>query len=173
MDATFLRFHPKGEGRNQITMEEQQRKYPGITTPWFGQEAEEAEKIQREFEAQRERYRRECEERKQLRRHQWLQANSPATFMEAGEGFLYDPKGRISSGELYALYCGWCERNGLLPHPRRAFFLYVSRNAARYRLLHSCNIPTEKGSHINGYLGIRPIPHGDNMEMAAKNIRDP
>lgn len=95
------------------------------------------------------------ETRRRIREREDMHAYSPEYFMKSGDSFLFDPRGRISSRELYDLYCRWCESKALLPHPQRAFLLYVSRHSARYKLLHSSNIPLPGGGHVNGYLGIR------------------
>ena len=97
----------------------------------------------------------EWEARMRRRKLEELHAYSPEYFMESGDSFLHDPRGCISSRELYDLYCRWCENKALLPHPQRVFLLYVSKHAARYQIHHSSNIPLPGGGHVNGYLGIR------------------
>ena len=145
-----------------MTHEELLKKLNNPDTPflrhWLGevQKAEEARNQLKEARIQQEQeYQASLEVQRKVRLRQDMHANSPEYFMKAEGFFLFDPRGRISSQELYALYCRWCGEQQLLPHPQRAFLLFVRRNAANYNILHSCNIPMPGGKHVNGYLGIR------------------
>jgi len=91
----------------------------------------------------------------QISRYLQRREDSIRFFLEETPGFVYDPAGKLSSQELYALYEAWCQQEKLLVKPRREVFLYVKKHAARYQLTHSTHIPVADGKRVRGFLGLR------------------
>ena len=100
---------------------------------------------------------RQKERERQERIYRYIQRceDSVRFFLEETPGFAYDPAGKLSSQELYALYQAWCQQEKLPVKPRREVFLYVKKHASRYQLIHSTHIPVADGKRVRGFLGIR------------------
>jgi len=77
-------------------------------------------------------------------------------FLKTPGLYAYDPEGRISSQELYAIYRRWCLKEELPLQTSRSFFLYVKKHASQYRLVYAGHIPDSTGKRVRGFYGIRP-----------------
>ena len=87
---------------------------------------------------------------------QWIRCEqSVRFFLEEMPGFVYDPTGKLTSRELYALYEAWCIREHLPVKPQREVLLYAKKHAGKYHLIHSTHIPDGNGKRVRGFCGIR------------------
>lgn len=131
----------------------------GEETPW--------EKEMRRRREQLEAYNRQAEESRRL---MWLRENSMQIFLEQEDDICFDLEGCISSQALYELYKNWCRQRQVLERTPRSFSLFLRKNAAKYNLVYSMNIPGPQGGHLRGYRGIRekehpfPLPHTDDTD---------
>lgn len=127
-------------------------KKKGILLPdpeerWKDPFAEQRAKAEAEAKVRRQRYMRmEC---------------NIALFLETEGLYVYDPDGRITSQELYAIYRNWCLEEEIPLHPAREFWLFVKEHASQYRLVYSLHIPNGNGKRVRGFYGIRPLNHQD------------
>lgn len=71
----------------------------------------------------------------------------------------------VSSKELYAVYCLWCDENGLAPMKQRTFSDFLVANQKKYNLEHTNTVTNTAGRRVWGFLGIeivaRPCISGD------------
>ena len=118
----------------------------------------EEEKRQQEHQARWEAYVKAEEEkaRKRRRAYQLQYENIPLFFLEEGL-YVWDPEGKITSVELYAIYKQWCLEQEIPLHPPREFWLYAKNNSAKYRLVYSTYIPDQNGKRCRGFYGIRSL----------------
>lgn len=82
-------------------------------------------------------------------------ANNVILFMEAEDYIILDGESSISSKELYACYCIWCEENGFTPLKARSVSDYLSANADKYNIEHNNNTYNLDGRRVWGFKGIR------------------
>lgn len=88
-----------------------------------------------------------------------VQSNScnAIEFFES-EGFIkFNPKGSITSKELYEVYCCWCIENAYEPMKSRSFSNFVSERAESYQLTHDNNIYSSSNTRVWGYWGIEKV----------------
>lgn len=110
---------------------------------------------EREQRKRRELYEERKRQAEEYRRMMRLREHSMEEFLEQEDKTAFDPEGSISSQSLYALYKSWCRELKILEHTPRSFSLFLKKNAVKYNLVYSMNIPGPKGGHLRGYRGIR------------------
>ena len=122
--------------------------------------------LQEQYEEQQRRYREEQQKREAMmeaqrqqeearRQHAWLMEHSMEIFFQNQEKICLDPEGSIPSRRLYECYRCWCREQKILEERERTFALFVKKNAVRYNLVYSMNLPGPDGKHVRGYRGIR------------------
>ena len=120
--------------------------YDQMVKQW--KEQEQARKEQMELE----------EQKAKERHHRYMLLEDNITLFFQTEGlYVYDPEGRITSGELYAIYKQWCFAQKIPLHPPREFWLHARNHAAQYQLVYSTYIPGPTGKRCRGFYGIRPL----------------
>ena len=85
------------------------------------------------------------------------EANNAILFMEAEDYVELGSKVGVSSKELYAVYCIWCEDNGFTPIKSRSFSDFLVANAKKYGLEHTNDIYGLEGRRVWGFKGIKPL----------------
>ena len=86
-------------------------------------------------------------------RIQRILSDSVGMFLEEEDGFTFDPKGKISSSELYEIYCQYCLKVGVPPLGIRALSLRLKRNGCLYPVVETTI--TCQGGRVRGFRGIR------------------
>lgn len=81
-------------------------------------------------------------------------------FMQAGDYVRADPSSQVTSKDLYAAYCLWCEENSVLPLRARSFSEYLMTNASDYGIEHVNNVCNAQGRRVRGFRGIRILTGG-------------
>ena len=137
----------------EITQEELQaairRQFPNYDQ--MIKREEERERARKEYIEQEERLAQE-----RYYRYMLLEENITLFFRTEGL-YVYDPNGRITSGELYNIYKQWCLAQKIPLHPPREFWLHAKNQAAQYRLVYSTYIPDQNGKRCRGFYGIRAL----------------
>jgi len=122
---------------------------------------EEQKRREEQERSRREQERARREQERAYRERLDRQRNSREYFLRS-TGYIYpDPEGCISSQLLYEQYCRWCRDFGVTPHSPRGLFCYVKHHQAEYGLIPTQNIPTDYGTHVRGFRGIRLLQEGD------------
>ena len=85
------------------------------------------------------------------------EANNAILFMEAEDYIQLGSNASVSSKELYAVYCIWCEENGFTPIKSRSFSDFLVANAKKYGLEHTNDIYGLEGRRVWGFKGIKPL----------------
>lgn len=96
---------------------------------------------------------RSCSNRESVRQD----ANNVLLFMEASDYIKLTPNGKISSKELYKIYCIWCEENSFSPLKSRSFTDFLIANQKKYNLEHNNNQFNSAGRRVWGFNGIEPL----------------
>lgn len=82
----------------------------------------------------------------------------------------------VSSKELYAVYCLWCDENGLAPMKQRTFSDFLVANQKKYNLEHTNTVTNTAGRRVWGFLGIeivaRPCISGDWGKSLCTYVRN-
>lgn len=133
------------------------------------EELEEARRRSEEKERQRqEQHQQQLREQEEINRQRHLHYmrlyHNHSLFLQTEGLYVLDPKGSISSQELYTIYQNWCIREKMPAKPPREFWLYIKQNAPEHGLTYSGNIIDSTGKRCRGFRGIRAISHTDNTD---------
>ena len=83
------------------------------------------------------------------------EGNNVLLFMEANDYLKYGDGGEVSSQELYAVYCLFCNENGLSPLKQRSMSDFLVTNSKKYGLEHVNTIHNAEGRRVWGFKGIK------------------
>ena len=64
---------------------------------------------------------------------------------------------RISSKDLYAVYCTWCDENAYPPMKRKTFVEYLSANEEKLDIRYTTHLTNSAGREVRGFRGIDSI----------------
>ena len=134
------------------------------SSPWLKASMEE-EKPQ--WKQQEEAWRREQEEwkrqRERQRRREDIREDSIRVFLEEETGFAFDLSSRISTQELYDIYCAWCQSEKVPPEGLRALSWRLKHSSKCYPVKET--MLTRNGRRCRGFVGIRAVTDNtDNTE---------
>ena len=68
-----------------------------------------------------------------------------------------DPERSISSKDLYAVYCTWCDENAYPPMKRKTFVEYLSANEEKLGIHYTTHLTNSAGREVRGFRGIGSI----------------
>ena len=91
------------------------------------------------------------------------EGNNMVEFFKTKDYFRMDPKGEITSRQLYNLYREWCDDNAMKPMGTREFWSTLRQTADRYGIEFTYNVATENGKHARGFRGICPLDREQNF----------
>ena len=81
-------------------------------------------------------------------------ANNIELFLESKGYIVRDPERSISSKELYAVYCTWCDENAYPPMKRKTFVEYLSANEEKLGIHYTTHLTNSAGRQVRGFKGI-------------------
>ena len=64
---------------------------------------------------------------------------------------------RISSKDLYAVYCTWCDENAYPPMKRKTFVEYLSAHEEKLDIRYTTHLTNSAGREVRGFRGIDSI----------------
>ena len=88
-------------------------------------------------------------------------ANNAILFMEAADYVRFMPDAQVTSKDLYAAYCLWCEENSAIPLKPRTFSDFLSANGKLYHIEHINTVRNEGGRRVWGFRGLRILVDTD------------
>lgn len=136
--------------------------------PNYDEMVKRREEQEREWERTRQEWLEEERRRSEERHRRYMRMENNITLFFQTEGlYVYDPSGRIPSGELYNLYKQWCIAENIPLHPPREFWLHAKKHAAEYRLVYATSIPDQTGKRCRGFYGIRPLGEEERKHLPA------
>lgn len=118
---------------------------------WMAEEEEKCRAL-REQQQQEEALR--AQRRALFARLRQEQQNSDQLFLETSGQITFAEGVKVTSRILYEHYTAWCLGRGYAPKSRKELSSYLCRNADRYHIRYSTNIPTEEGRRLRGFLGM-------------------
>ena len=107
---------------------------------------EEEERLRKQRKEEQEARRRYIQYRRRILE------DSIGAFLEEEDGFRYEPKGNITSAELYAIYCRWCGKHKVAPEGLRALSYRLKHNRNLYPIREATL--SRKGVRIRGFYGL-------------------
>ena len=84
-------------------------------------------------------------------------ANNIELFLESKGYIVRDPERSISSKDLYAVYCTWCDENAYPPMKRKTFVEYLSANEEKLGIHYTTHLTNSAGREVRGFRGIGSI----------------
>ena len=84
-------------------------------------------------------------------------ANNIELFLESKGYIVRDPERSISSKDLYAVYCTWCDENAYPPMKRKTFVEYLSANEEKLDIRYTTHLTNSAGREVRGLRGIGSI----------------
>ena len=81
-------------------------------------------------------------------------ANNIELFLESKGYIVRDPERSISSKDLYAVYCLWCEDNAIKPYAKNTMSHYLKEYGDAYNIVETNNLKNERGIRVRGFEGI-------------------
>ena len=84
-------------------------------------------------------------------------ANNIELFLESKGYIVRDPERSISSKDLYAVYCTWCDENAYPPMKRKTFVEYLSANEEKLGIHYTTHLTNSAGREVRGFRGICSI----------------
>lgn len=84
-------------------------------------------------------------------------ANNIELFLESKGYIVRDPERSISSKDLYAVYCTWCDENAYPPMKRKTFVEYLSANEQKLGIHYTTHLTNSAGREVRGFRGIGSI----------------
>ena len=84
-------------------------------------------------------------------------ANNIELFLESKGYIVRDPERSISSKDLYAVYCTWCDENAYPPMKRKTFVEYLSANEEKLGIRYTTHLTNSAGREVRGFRGIGSI----------------
>lgn len=84
-------------------------------------------------------------------------ANNIELFLESKGYIVRDPERSISSKDLYAVYCTWCDENAYPPMKRKTFVEYLSANEEKLSIHYTTHLTNSAGREVRGFRGIGSI----------------
>ena len=84
-------------------------------------------------------------------------ANNIELFLESRGYIGRDPERSISSKDLYAVYCTWCDENAYPPMKRKTFVEYLSANEEKLGIHYTTHLTNSAGREVRGFRGIGSI----------------
>ena len=84
-------------------------------------------------------------------------ANNIELFLESKGYIVRDPERSISSKDLYAVYCTWCDENTYSPMKRKTFVEYLSANEEKLGIRYTTHLTNSAGREVRGFRGIGSI----------------
>lgn len=82
-------------------------------------------------------------------------ANPLLDFLDSSGYIVFDPKGSISSADLYDLYKTYCDENGLPEPNKNATQMRMREQLLRRGMQPTAHVPNQRTRSIRGYLGVR------------------
>lgn len=77
--------------------------------------------------------------------------------LESKGYIVRDPERSISSKDLYAVYCTWCDENAYPPMKRKTFVEYLSANEEKLGIHYTTHLTNSAGREVRGFRGIGSI----------------
>ena len=84
-------------------------------------------------------------------------ANNIELFLESKGYIVRGPERSISSKDLYAVYCTWCDENAYPPMKRKTFVEYLSANEEKLDIRYTTHLTNSAGREVRGLRGIGSI----------------
>ena len=79
-------------------------------------------------------------------------ANNIELFLESKGYIVRDPERSISSKDLYAVYCTWCDENAYPPMKRKTFVEYLSANEEKLVIHYTTHLTNSAGREVRGLI---------------------
>ena len=100
-------------------------------------------------------------------------ANNIELFLESKGYIVRDPERSISSKDLYAVYCTWCDENAYPPMKRKTFVEYLSANEEKIGIRYTTHLTNSAGREVRGFKGIGSLVHLSGLTPGGWQKVDP
>ena len=98
-------------------------------------------------------------------------ANNIELFLESKGYIVRDPERSISSKDLYAVYCTWCDENAYPPMKRKTFVEYLSANEEKLGIHYTTHLTNSAGREVRGFRGIGSLSSARRVTCKADGRR--
>ena len=100
-------------------------------------------------------------------------ANNVELFLQSKGYIVCSPELTISSKDLYAVYCTWCDENAYPPMKRKTFVEFLSNNEERFGIRYTTHLINSAGREVRGFKGIGSLVHLSSMTPGGWQKVDP
>jgi len=76
----------------------------------------------------------------------------------------------VTTKDLYAVYCLWCEDNAIKPYAQNTMSHYLKEYGDAYNIVDTNNLQNERGMRVRGFEGIGIVIRPDAPHIKINDV---